>query len=168
MIKIAVNQSGSISMIPLNGAQIRTKAGWTPIKPTDKIYLNGQWYTVGSGEPVVGEVLSPDYTGNLLLNITTDDGTVLKTLTLIYEGISYDTSRWETAGDDLGTCYCGTGCCDAVYLQYAHDKKNWFTECYVGEEGGCWQWTGTELILGKNLVTSIETGKPQSVVITKA
>ena len=47
MIKIAVNQSGSISMVPLNGAQVRTKTGWTPIKSTDKIYLNGQWYKVG-------------------------------------------------------------------------------------------------------------------------
>lgn len=114
------------------------------------------------------EVLSPDYTGNLLLNITTADGTVLKTLTLIYGGISYGTPRWETAGDDLGTCYCGTGCCNAVYLEYYHNTKNWFTECYVDNEGGCWQWTGAELILGKNLVTSIESGQPQSVVITKA
>lgn len=47
MIKIAVNQSGSISMIPLNGAQIRTKTGWTSVKSTDKIYLNGQWWEVG-------------------------------------------------------------------------------------------------------------------------
>ena len=47
MIKIAVNQSGSISMVPLNGAQVRTKTGWTPIKSTDKIYLNGQWWEVG-------------------------------------------------------------------------------------------------------------------------
>lgn len=47
MIKIAVNQSGSISMVPLNGAQIRTKTGWTSVKSTDKIYLNGQWWEVG-------------------------------------------------------------------------------------------------------------------------
>lgn len=47
MIKIAMNQSGSISMVPLNGAQVRTKTGWTSIKSTDKIYLNGQWWEVG-------------------------------------------------------------------------------------------------------------------------
>ncbi len=115
--------------------------------------------------------LSPDYAGNLLLNITTGDGTVLKTLTLIYDGNTGGTTEgvthWETAGDDLGTCYCGTGCCNAVYLQYRYYNNTWFTECYVEDEGGCWDWTGTELALGKNLVTSIETGKPLSVVITK-
>lgn len=47
MIKIAVNQSGSISMVPLNGAQVRTKTGWTSVKSTDKIYLNGKWWEVG-------------------------------------------------------------------------------------------------------------------------
>lgn len=168
MIKIAVNQSGSISMVPLNGAQVRTKTGWTSVKSTDKIYLNGSWHTVGSSEPVVSEVLSPDYTGNLLLNITTADGTVLKTLTLVYGGKKYETSTWETQGDDRGTCYCGTGCCEAIYLQYYHDKKSWFTECYVANEGGCWTWEGTDLILGENLVTSASSNQPQSVVITKA
>lgn len=48
MIKIAVNQSGSISMVPLKDAQVRTANGWITVKSTDKIYLNGQWYGVGS------------------------------------------------------------------------------------------------------------------------
>lgn len=53
MIRIAVNQSGSISMVPLKDAQIRTANGWIPVKSTDKIYLNGQWYEVGGDdEPV--------------------------------------------------------------------------------------------------------------------
>lgn len=53
MIRIAVNQSGSISMVPLKDAQIRTANGWIPVKSTDKIYLNGQWHEVGGDdEPV--------------------------------------------------------------------------------------------------------------------
>ena len=51
MIRIAVNQSGSISMVPLKDAQVRTANGWIPVKSTDKIYLNGQWYEVGGEEP---------------------------------------------------------------------------------------------------------------------
>lgn len=57
MIKIAVNQSGSISMVPLNGAQIRTKTGWTSVKSTDKIYLNGQWWEVGEETASTGNQL---------------------------------------------------------------------------------------------------------------
>ena len=53
MIKIAVNQSGSISMVPLKDAQVRTANGWIPVKSTDKIYLNGQWYEVGEGTSAV-------------------------------------------------------------------------------------------------------------------
>ena len=50
MIKIAVNQSGSISMVPLKDAQVRTANGWITVKSTDKIYLNGQWYEVGGDD----------------------------------------------------------------------------------------------------------------------
>lgn len=51
MIRIAVNQSNNLAMVPLKGAQVRTSSGWVPVKATDKIYLNGQWYEVGE-EPV--------------------------------------------------------------------------------------------------------------------
>ena len=50
MIRIAVNQSGSVSMVPLKGAQVRTSSGWIPVKSTDKIYLNGQRHEVGGDE----------------------------------------------------------------------------------------------------------------------
>lgn len=55
MIKIAVNQSGSISMVPLKDAQVRTTNGWVSVKATDKIYLNGQWHEVGGDDttPVI-------------------------------------------------------------------------------------------------------------------
>ena len=42
MVRIAVNQSGGNSMVPLKDAQVRTANGWIPVKATDKIYLNGQ------------------------------------------------------------------------------------------------------------------------------
>ena len=57
MIKIAVNQSGSISMVPLKDAQVRTANGWIPVKSTDKIYLNGQWYEVGEETVPTGNQL---------------------------------------------------------------------------------------------------------------
>lgn len=148
------------------------KAATAAIVAADEPISSSSSSSSSSSDTPTVEPLSPDYTGNLLLNITTGDGTVLKTLTLIYDGNTGGTvngvTHWETAGDDLGTCYCGTGCCNAVYLQYRYYNNTWFTECYVEDEGGCWDWTGIQLILGKNLVTSIETGKPQSVVITKA
>ena len=50
MIRIAVNQSGSISMVPLKDAQVRTANGWITVKSTDKIYLNGQWHEVDGDE----------------------------------------------------------------------------------------------------------------------
>lgn len=57
MVKIAVNQSGSISMVPLKDAQVRTANGWIPVKSTDKIYLNGQWYEVGEETVPTGNQL---------------------------------------------------------------------------------------------------------------
>ena len=57
MVRIAVNQSGSISMVPLKDAQVRTAHGWIPVKSTDKIYLNGQWYEVGEETVPTGNQL---------------------------------------------------------------------------------------------------------------
>ena len=56
MVRIAVNQSGSISMVPLKDAQVRTANGWIPVKSNDKNYLNEQWYEVG--EETVPPVIS--------------------------------------------------------------------------------------------------------------
>ena len=169
MIKIAVNQSGSISMVPLNGAQVRTKTGWTPIKSTDKIYLNGQWWEVGNGS-VVGEILSPDYTGDLLLNVTIGDGTVRPQFTLKHNGV-----RWATESSEYA-CYDDNGC-PFIFLEY---NNGWCTYCYIaedagGDEIGCWIGKGANLVLGANLADTWTwmsgqgfSQKPLSVVITKA
>lgn len=53
MIRIAAKQSGtSLVMVPLGGAKVRAQNSWMTIKPTDKIYLNGQWNEIG-GESTV-------------------------------------------------------------------------------------------------------------------
>lgn len=57
MIRIAVNQSGSLTMVPLKDAQVRTANGWIPVKSTDKIYLNGQWHEVGEETVPTGNQL---------------------------------------------------------------------------------------------------------------
>ena len=51
MIRIAAKQSGtSLVMVPLGGAKVRAQNSWMTIKPTDKIYLNGQWHEVGGDD----------------------------------------------------------------------------------------------------------------------
>lgn len=124
----------------------------------------------GGGDEPAGEALSPDYTGNLLLNITTGDGTVLPQVALTHNGV-----RWTTNGDAV--CYCGTECCPFVFLEY---NNGWCTYCFAaeeagGEEAGCWIGKGDNLALGANLIdtwtwtSGMESSmKPLSVVITKA
>lgn len=57
MIRIAVNQSSSLTMVPLKDAQVRTANGWIPVKSTDKIYLNDQWHEVGEETVPTGNQL---------------------------------------------------------------------------------------------------------------
>lgn len=94
MIKIAVNQSGSISMVPLNGAQVRTKTGWASIKSTDKIYLNGQWWEVGE---------ESSSNGNQLRLVDSNAGvdmlfTPIKAGTLDLSGFGLNTLTVEDSG----------------------------------------------------------------------
>lgn len=94
MIKIAVNQSGSISMVPLNGAQVRTKTGWASIKSTDKIYLNGHWWEVGE---------ESSSNGNQLRLVDSNAGvdmlfTPIKAGTLDLSGFGLNTLTVEDSG----------------------------------------------------------------------
>ena len=171
MIRIAAKQSGtSLVMVPLGGAKVRAQNSWMTIKPTDKIYLNGQWHEVGGASAPPSDSLLMTDTSNLSLSIITGDGTQQKTVTLsnISAGV------WDTG--DTGVCYCGAGCCGRVLLSCSAD--GWGTICFSGSDGGCWYGSSSEnpLPLNTNLIEdpawTWQDGQgvsmiPKSVIITK-